>query len=116
MIKLYYALFYPHLIYCLEIWGHTYKSNIDCIHVIQKKVLKLVFSKSIDFSSNKLFIDHKLLNIFDLFKYKTLIFMHRIYYKTCSPSIYKHYKRITKQKVIQEVLLISFNLIINITI
>ena len=62
MIKLYYALFYPHLIYCLEIWGHTYKSNIDCIHVI-KKVLKLVFSKPIDFSSKQLCIDHKLLNI-----------------------------------------------------
>ena len=24
--------------------------------------------------------------------------MHRIYYKTCSSSIYKHYKRITKKK------------------
>ena len=23
-IKLYYALFYPHLIYCIEIWGHRY--------------------------------------------------------------------------------------------
>ena len=42
--------------------------------------------------------------------------MHRIYYKTCSPCIYKNYKRITKKKVIQEVLLISYNLIINITI
>ena len=28
MIKLYYALFYPDLIGFLEIWGHTYKSNI----------------------------------------------------------------------------------------
>ena len=115
-IILYYALFYPHLIYCLEIWGHTYKSNIDCIHVIQKKVLKLVFSKPTDFSSTKLYIDHKLLNIFEVFyicKYKILIFMHRTYYITCNPSIYKHYKII--KKLIQEVLLISFNLI-NITI
>ena len=69
--------FLSSLIYCLEIWRHTYKSNIECIHVIQKKVLKLVVSKPIDFSSTKLFIDHKLLNIFDLCK---LIFMHRIYY------------------------------------
>ena len=81
----------------------------------KKKVLKLVFSKPID--STQLFIDHKLLNIFDLCKYKTQIFMHRIYYKTYSPSIYKHYKIITKKKLIQEVgLLISFNLIIKITI
>ena len=58
--------------------------------------MKLVFSKPIDFSSKKLFMDHKLLNIFDLCKYKTLIFMHRIYYKTSGPCIYKHYKRLTK--------------------
>ena len=43
MIKLYYALFYPRLIYCLEIWGHTYKSNIGCIHVIQQKSIKISF-------------------------------------------------------------------------
>ena len=105
MIKLYYSLFYHQLIYCLEIWGNAYKSYINCIHVIQKKVLKLVFSKPIDFSSKKLFKDHKLLNIFDLRKYKILICMHRIYYKTCSPCIYKHYKRINKKKIIQEVFL-----------
>ena len=74
MIKLYYAFFYTHLIYCLEILGNTYTSNIDCIHVIQKQILKLVFSKPINFSSKKLFIDHKLLNIFDLCKYKTIIY------------------------------------------
>ena len=26
MIKLYYALFYPHLIYCKEIWGVMYQT------------------------------------------------------------------------------------------
>ena len=51
MIKLYNDIFNPHLIYCLEIWEHTYKFNINCIHFIQKKVLKLVLSKPIDFSS-----------------------------------------------------------------
>ena len=33
--------------------GHTYKSNINCIHIIQQQLLKLVFSKPIDFNSNK---------------------------------------------------------------
>ena len=28
MIKLYYALFYPHLIYCIEIWSHGYVSKL----------------------------------------------------------------------------------------
>ena len=43
MIKPYYTLFYPHLIYYLEILGNTYKSNIYSIHVLQKKIFKLVF-------------------------------------------------------------------------
>ena len=64
--------------------------------MIYKKIIVISFSKPIDFSTKKLFIDHNLLNIFDLCKYKILIFMHRIYYKTCSPCIYKHYNRITK--------------------
>ena len=34
MIKLYYALFYPHLIYCIEIWGHGYVSNLNSIYLI----------------------------------------------------------------------------------
>ena len=41
-------------------------------------IIEINCSTPIDFSSKKLFIDHKLLNIFDLCKYKTLIFMHRI--------------------------------------
>ena len=48
------------------------------------KIIETSFFLSIDFSSKKLFIDYKLLNIFDLCKYKSLICMHRIYYKTCN--------------------------------
>ena len=76
--------FYPHLINCLEIWRHTYKKSIE-----------IIFSKHIDFSSTKLCIDHRLLKI-------KLIYMHGIDYKTCSPCIYKHYKIITKQKLINK--------------
>ena len=42
--------------------------------------------------------------------------MHSIYYKACSPYIYNYYKRITNEILIQEVLVISYNLIIHITI
>ena len=73
------------------------------MHVIQTKVLTLVFYKPMFFVQKKLFIDHKLLHIFDLCKYKTIIFIYRIYYKTYSLCIYKYYKIITKKQLIQEI-------------
>ena len=43
MIKLYYALFYPYLIYCIEIWGHRYVSYLNIIYFIQKMILNIIF-------------------------------------------------------------------------
>ena len=61
MIKLYYALFYPHLIDCIEIWGHGYVSNLNSIYLIQKKILKIIFT---------------ILSLYDIYKYKTCIYMY----------------------------------------
>ena len=53
-IKLYYALFYPHLIYCIEIWGHGYVSNLYIMY------------KPNDFSTVSLFKENKILSLYDI--------------------------------------------------
>ena len=40
---LYCSLFLPYLTYCAEIWGNTYKSNIQCIFLLQKKIARIVY-------------------------------------------------------------------------
>ena len=42
LIKLYYALFHPHLLYGLVIWGSTYPSYLMKISTLQNKIVKLV--------------------------------------------------------------------------
>ena len=42
LIKLYYALFHPHVLYSLVIWGSTYLSYLMKIRTLQNKVVKLV--------------------------------------------------------------------------
>ena len=37
---LYCSLFLPYLTYCAEIWGNTYKSNTQCIFLLQKKIVR----------------------------------------------------------------------------
>ena len=41
---LYCSLFLPYLTYCAEIWGNTYKSNTHCIFILQKKIVRIVYS------------------------------------------------------------------------
>ena len=79
MIKLYYALFYPHLIYCIEIWDHGYVSNLNSIYLIKKKILKIIFNKPNDFSTVSLFKENKILSLYDICKYKT--YMYKIFNK-----------------------------------
>ena len=40
---LYYSLFLPYMSYCCEVWGNTYKTNIECMYLLQKKVVRIVF-------------------------------------------------------------------------
>ena len=42
MLTLYCSLFLPYLTYCCEIWGNTYATNVNCIYVILKKVVRII--------------------------------------------------------------------------
>ena len=39
---LYLSLFYPHLDYCCDVWGNSYKSNIQCLFLLQKNVIRKI--------------------------------------------------------------------------
>ena len=114
MIKLYYALFYPHLIYYIQIWGHGYVSNLNSIYLIQKKILKIMFNKPNDFSTVSLFKENKILSLYDICKYKTCIYMYKIFNKLCHPIILNHFTLISNK--ICNTRSNLFNLILNIII
>ena len=37
-----YSFIYPYLTYCVQVWGKTYQSNLDCIVKLQKRVIRLL--------------------------------------------------------------------------
>ena len=39
---LYCTLVLPYFIYCLEVWGNTYKSNITPLIMLQKRALRII--------------------------------------------------------------------------
>ena len=36
---LYYSLFMPYIVYCAEVWGNTYATNIHCLVLLHKRVI-----------------------------------------------------------------------------
>ena len=116
MLKLYYALFYPHLIYCIEMSGHGHVSKLNSIYLIQKKILKIIFNKPNDFSTVSLFKENKILSLYDICNYKTCIYMYKIFNKLCHPIIFNNFTLTSKKNVIPGVTVILFNLILNIII
>ena len=42
MKNVYYALFYSHLVYGIQLWGSAYDSHIGIIQVLQKGVIQLM--------------------------------------------------------------------------
>ena len=42
LYSLYKAMFKPYLNYFAELWGNTYKTNIDPLFVRQKKVIRII--------------------------------------------------------------------------
>ena len=42
MKNVYYSLVYSHIIYAIEIWGSAFKSDLDKISILQKRVMRLL--------------------------------------------------------------------------
>ena len=39
---LYFSLFMPYIMYCAEVWGNTYAANVQCLVLLQKRVIRLL--------------------------------------------------------------------------
>jgi hypothetical protein len=65
---IYYALVYPYLIYGNLVRGNAYKSHIQKLVNIQKKIVRLMTFKSYFDHTEPIFIDLKILNFYKLNK------------------------------------------------
>ena len=79
---LYCSLFLPYLTYCAEIWGNTYKSNTQCIFLLQKKIVRSVNGAHFRDHTDVIFQDLKFLKFYDLVKLKICEVMYRAFNKT----------------------------------
>ena len=73
----YCSLVLPYITYCLEVWGNTYSSNLQCLIVQQKRAIRIVHNAGYRESTNALFLKSKTLKLNDLIKLKSLLIIFK---------------------------------------
>ena len=83
LITLYYSFAYPHFTYCNQVWGSNYKTSLEKMFLIQKKMIRIITSSPYRAHTEPLFIANYLLDLYDINDYMVSLFM----YKNITPEI-----------------------------
>jgi hypothetical protein len=89
LLSLYYTLIYPYLTYCNIIWGRAANVHLLRLNLLQKRIVRIICKTHFLAHSEPLFIDCKVLNIYQINKYVTGIFMFT-YTKGLLPDIFNN--------------------------
>lgn len=84
---LYSALMVPYMTYCVETWGHTYKSNTKPIFILQKKAIRIVNHSSYNEPTNAIFSQLNEIKFYDLVTLNTVVFMYKVKHKNMPENI-----------------------------
>ena len=102
LMNLYYSLIYPHLLYAIQVWGSSFKININKLTVLQKKVVRLITfqDKFYDYRGPRahtapLFKELNILKFEDVFVLRTVQFIHDCLNGN-APTLFNSWFKLTK--------------------
>ena len=87
LITFYYLFVYPYLNYCNTIWGNAALKHVNGLHLLQKRIVRLIFNAGFHDHTKELFVTAKIVNIFDLYKFNVLLLMFK-HFKNLLPPIF----------------------------
>ena len=80
LLTLYYTLIYPHLNYCIIMWGSAAKTVLLKLVLLQKRAVRLIDNASYLSHSDPIFSKLLILKLNSLYKLSCIIFMYKIKY------------------------------------
>ena len=92
---LYNAFILPHITYGLEVWDTTYKTFINPILILQRRMSRVITFKNHKHHSNPLFLELNLLDLNKEYRYLTGIFM----YDLLKGELHNRFNLITEERV-----------------
>ena len=88
LCTLYYCFVYPYLNYCVEVWGDTFKTYLQALVKLQKRVLRIISYSKWNASVDHLYNYYSIMQLKKIFFYKVALLMFRV--KTSSaPSVFR---------------------------
>jgi len=87
LINLYYAFVYPYLVYCNIIWGNAAKVYINQLLVLQKRALRIIYNVQYMDSTQRLYDESKIINVYHLYVYSVCLFMFK-HFKGLLPTCF----------------------------
>ena len=87
---LYYSIIYPHMTYCIEVWGNAAKTHLCSLFKMQKKIVRTITSAGYRAHTDPIFNDLQLLKLPDIYIYCVMIFVFR-FVKGLLPNVLKDF-------------------------
>ena len=84
-ITLYYSFLYPHLSYCVQIWGSACHSHILSLIKLQKRAVRIIKSAPYRAHTEPLFQELNILPFHKIFQYSVIIFMFKCFNNMLPP-------------------------------
>ena len=78
MITLYNAFILPYLMYCNQIWGSTYHSNLKKLQVLQNKAVRVVTGSSRRMHVESMYNEYRILRLSEINTYLIGKFMFKM--------------------------------------
>ena len=76
---LYYTLVYPHLIYCVIVWGRASASALRKLICVQKRAVRLITHSTRNQASSPIFLRQGILKLLDISKLQIILFMFKVH-------------------------------------
>eukprot|EP00732_Lithocolla_globosa_P006233 Lithocolla_globosa_v1_NODE_7089_length_992_cov_64.610874.p1 type:complete len:229 gc:universal NODE_7089_length_992_cov_64.610874:246-932(+) len=92
LVTLYYAFVYPHLIYCIEIWGNNIHTltYLNPLLILQKKIVRIISFADYNSHTLPLFKKLKIMHIFDIYTFRISLLSPTHIYSKSSPINLQH--------------------------
>ena len=90
ILSLYYSLIYPYISYCNIVWASTYRSRLQRIIILQKRICRIIMGLPYLSHTDQLLFQLGILTIKQITQLQISLFMYRYKYNLL-PELFKNY-------------------------
>lgn len=87
-LELYYALIYPHFLYCINIWGGTHKYILHQLYILQKRAVRIIATPRHYLAhTDPIFNNLNLLRLDDIYFFSISSYMYRVFLRDVPAAV-----------------------------